>query len=64
VFKRFDLTLHFQILPVDSDAGVFDPSEPPSISTALGQQLGLNLKSQKGPVEVLVIDHLEEPSAN
>lgn len=60
----FDLTLHFQIVPLDSDADVFDPSEPPPISTALGQQLGLNLKSQRGPVEVVVIDHVEEPSAN
>jgi uncharacterized protein (TIGR03435 family) len=31
---------------------------------ALKNQLGLKLDPQKGPVEVLVIDHVEQPSAN
>jgi uncharacterized protein (TIGR03435 family) len=31
---------------------------------ALKEQLGLKLESQTGPVDVLVIDHLEEPSPN
>jgi uncharacterized protein (TIGR03435 family) len=31
---------------------------------ALKKQLGLRLEPQKGPVEVLVIDHVEQPSAN
>jgi uncharacterized protein (TIGR03435 family) len=40
-----------------------DPSRP-NIMEALREQLGLKLTSSKGPVEVLVIDHAERPSAN
>jgi uncharacterized protein (TIGR03435 family) len=40
-----------------------DPNGPPFLE-ALRDQLGLKLESQTGPVDVLVIDHVEEPSAN
>jgi uncharacterized protein (TIGR03435 family) len=37
---------------------------PVSLFAALPEQLGLRLEPRKGPVEVLVIDHVEQPSAN
>jgi uncharacterized protein (TIGR03435 family) len=40
-----------------------DPSGP-SIFSAIQEQLGLKLESAKAPVELLVIDHVEQPSAN
>jgi uncharacterized protein (TIGR03435 family) len=46
-----------------ADAGGAD-SFRPSVFTAVQQQLGLRLESQKGPVEILVIDHAERPDAN
>ncbi len=41
-----------------------DDDSRPDLFTAVQEQLGLKLEASKGPVEVLVIDHMERPSAN
>jgi uncharacterized protein (TIGR03435 family) len=65
----FDLRLSF--LPDEISAGLPPPppdapneSKTPSILSALSEQLGLRLESTKGPVDVIVIDHIERPAAN
>jgi uncharacterized protein (TIGR03435 family) len=40
-----------------------DPNTVPLL-TAIQQELGLKLESQTGPVPILLIDHVETPSAN
>jgi uncharacterized protein (TIGR03435 family) len=42
------------------DASAPDAQSNPSIFTALQEQLGLKLEQRKGPVDLLVIDHLEK----
>jgi uncharacterized protein (TIGR03435 family) len=39
-------------------------AEQPSLFTAIQEQLGLRLRAERAPVEVLVIDHVEKPSEN
>jgi uncharacterized protein (TIGR03435 family) len=41
-----------------------NPDAPPDIFAAMQQQLGLKLDSTKAPVDVMVIDKVEKPSAN
>jgi uncharacterized protein (TIGR03435 family) len=40
------------------------PNAPPSLYTALQEQLGLKLESTKANADVMVIDHIDKPSAN
>lgn len=41
-----------------------DPKAPPGLFTAVQEQLGLKIEPTKGPAEVLVVEHVERPSAN
>lgn len=62
---RYDVKLRFT--PDEGPAmlnGQPIPDPPPGLFTALQEQLGLKLEPAKGPVQVLVIDHIEMPSAN
>jgi uncharacterized protein (TIGR03435 family) len=68
----FNATLEWTPELAPSAPGPDDAGKPvlladiggPSIFTALQKQLGLKLESTKGPVEVLVVDRAERPSAN
>src|SRR5580765_4723089 len=66
---KFDISMEwtpdeFQLmqLPPNLPKPPSADSSGPSIFTALQEQLGLRLESQKGPVEIFVIDHAEKPS--
>lgn len=56
---RYDLKLLWT-----PDDAVPTPDSPPSLFTAIEEQLGLELKSAKEPVPVLVVDQVEPPSPN
>ena len=72
---RWDFTLQWTPAPNESSPqamGLPPRAEPPrpadsngpSIFTALREQLGLKLESTKGPVDILVIEHVERASEN
>jgi uncharacterized protein (TIGR03435 family) len=68
---RFDFTLNWT--PDDSQfagmgAKIPPPTDsanaPPSLYTAIQEQIGLKLDATKAPADVIVIDHVEKPSEN
>jgi uncharacterized protein (TIGR03435 family) len=55
--RYYDIQLNYSMDDSLPDAG-------PSLFAALEEQLGLKLEARKGPIDVLVIDHVERPSEN
>lgn len=55
---RYDFTLEWT--PDDSQPG----RNAPNLFIAIQEQLGLKLEPGKGPVGIIVIDHVERPSGN
>ena len=71
--SKYDFQLQWtpdssQIPPGMPPPGVeaLPPADPngPDVFTAIQEQLGLRLESQKAPVEVLVVDRIAKPSEN
>jgi uncharacterized protein (TIGR03435 family) len=66
---RFEIHLEWlppqMVLQADIDlTKTPQATDKPSIFTALQEQLGLRLESERGPVNVIVIDHVERPTEN
>jgi uncharacterized protein (TIGR03435 family) len=64
----FNLEYTRELPPGFPEGGKVNGEEPdtsgPTVFAAVKQQLGLELKARKGPVEVIVIDHAEKPAGN
>lgn len=72
---KYDITMKWGADDAGSSVpGTNQPSATPrsmlrdmfgaALFTALQEQLGLKLEAGKGPVEIIVIDHIERPSGN
>jgi uncharacterized protein (TIGR03435 family) len=58
---RYDFQMKWT---VDESKGPTDGSAPPGLFTAIQQQIGLKVEPVKAPVDVLIVDAVERPSAN
>lgn len=65
---KYDVTYQIEVRPPSQENGAPAPVPPDffnsQISSIVQDQLGLQIKATKGPVEVLVVDHVERPSEN
>ena len=59
--RRYDFQLNWT---QDETRAPTDGSAPPGLFTAIQEQLGLKLEPAKAPVDVMVIDKVEQPGAN
>lgn len=60
---NYNFNMKWQREEQGPDSGLHDQALP-TIYAALPEQLGLKLESGKGPVDVLVVDHIEPPTEN
>lgn len=60
---NYNFSMKWQRDDQGSDAGLHDQGLP-TLYAALPEQLGLKLESGKGPVDVLVVDNIDQPSGN
>jgi uncharacterized protein (TIGR03435 family) len=65
---KYDFSLSWtpEQLATSPDGGSYvrPANDSPVIFTALQEQLGLKLVADKGPVKVVIVDHVEMPSEN
>jgi uncharacterized protein (TIGR03435 family) len=68
---RFDFTLNwtpdesqFKGMGVTIPPPTDSADAPPNLYTAIQEQIGLKLEATRAPADVMVIDHVEKPSAN
>lgn len=61
---KYDYLLEWSPDVAAADATDAAAGSGPTIFTAVQEQLGLKLESSKGPVDTIVIDHVDRPSEN
>jgi uncharacterized protein (TIGR03435 family) len=61
---KYDFNLKWTPMQLEGKVDASADNNAPDIFTALQEQLGLKLEPSKGPVDTLVIDHIEKPSEN
>ena len=64
---RYDINIDWSpedILTDNQEQSGSNDSPPPSIFTALQEELGLKLEASKAQIEAVIVIHIERPSAN